>query len=146
MRCSLTTSSATTDAPPANGIGTELFGRAVDSSARLAANFFTDTPFSGQFNLLTTSSFDTPQQLFSADSFARSVAYVSVGAPVGDHADWTVRGAMTQGDICVVDRCGRIRRRARPRVIATTSVCRTATQRYDGGNPPALQRRDRRQP
>jgi len=38
-------------------------------SARLASNFFTDTPFSGQVNLLTTGSFETPQQ-FILDAFA----------------------------------------------------------------------------
>ena len=51
-------------------------GRAVNSPARAATNFFADTPFSGQVNLLTTSSFDTPQQLFSADNLARNIAYL----------------------------------------------------------------------
>ena len=86
------------DAPPANGIRHKHLRPGHRLLHAVSANFFTGTPFSGQVNLLTTSSFETPQQLFSTDSFARSIAYVSVGAPV-DHADWTVRGAMTQGDI-----------------------------------------------
>src|SRR4029077_11736800 len=43
-----------------------VFSHAVESSARLASNFFTDTPFFGQLNILTTSSFDAPQDLFAA--------------------------------------------------------------------------------
>jgi hypothetical protein len=41
-----------------------LFSRASDS-ARLAANLFGSTPFSGQVNLLTIGSFESPQQLFT---------------------------------------------------------------------------------
>jgi hypothetical protein len=123
------------DAPPANGFGANIFGRVTDSSARFASNFFTGTPFSGQVNLLTTSSFETPQQLFSTDSFARSIAYVSVGAPV-DQADWTVRGAMTQGDIASWIVAGEYLSRvpARHRFDLGLSY---ATQRFDLGNPSA---------
>jgi len=88
------------DAPTDPGAsGPAFLGRAVGSSARLASNFFAGTPFSGQVNLLTTGSFDAPQQMFSTDNFARSTAYLALGAPVGDHADWTARAALTQGDI-----------------------------------------------
>lgn len=121
---------------PANGFGGTVLGRLADSPARLATNFFTGTPFSGQFNLLTTSSFETPQQLFSTDSFARSVAYVSVGAPV-DHADWTVRGAMTQGDVASWIVAGEYLTRtpARHRFDLGLSY---ATQRVDATDPAAL--------
>jgi len=61
----------------------DLLSRAVGSPARIATSFFSETPFSGQFNLLTTGSFNAPQQLFSADNAPRNVAYVRVGAPVG---------------------------------------------------------------
>jgi hypothetical protein len=90
------------DSPPSDSNGLEhsgFLGRATLTSARLAANLFGGTPFSGQFHLLTTGSFETPQQLFSPDSFSRSVAYLSLVAPMGDHADWRVRGALTQGDL-----------------------------------------------
>ncbi len=75
-----------------------FFDRAFGPSARLASNFFSGTPFSGQVNLLTTGSFDSPQQLFSTDNFSHSVAFLALGAPIGDSADWTARAALTQGD------------------------------------------------
>ena len=48
---------------------------------RLAANLFAGVPFTGQFNLLTTGSFDSPKELFTADNFSRSIAYFSLAAP-----------------------------------------------------------------
>jgi TonB-dependent receptor-like protein/carboxypeptidase family protein len=112
-------------------------GRFLGSSARLATNFFAGTPFSGQFNLLTTSSFDTPQQLFSGDNFAGSVAYISVGAPAGSRADWAVRGAISQADISswVVEGVYSTRGPARHHYDIGLSY---ATERYDGGNPATL--------
>ena len=100
-------------------------------------NFFADTPFSGQVNLLTTGSFDSPQQLFSADSFAHSTAYLSLGAPVGTHADWTARAALTQGDIASWIVAGEYMTRspARHRYDIGLSY---STQRYEGGNFAAL--------
>jgi hypothetical protein len=104
---------------------------------RAATNFFTGTPFSGQFNLLTTSSFGTPQQLFSGDHLPSSVAYISVGAPAGSGADWAVRGAISQADISswVVEGVYSTRGPARHHYDIGLSY---AMQRYDGGNPAAL--------
>jgi hypothetical protein len=114
-----------------------FFGRAVGAPAHLATTFFGATPFTGQVNLLTTGSFDTPQQLFTFDSFSRGVAYVSLGAPVGASADWTVRSALTQGDIAswIVAGSYTTRVPARHRYDIGLSY---ATQRYDGGNTAAL--------
>jgi len=114
-----------------------FLGRAVGSPARLATNFFAGTPFSGQVNLLTIGSFDSPQQLFTADSFSHGVAYFSVGAPVGSSADWNVRSALTQGDLAswIVAGSYTTRAPARHRYDLGLSY---ATQRYDGGNPAAL--------
>ncbi len=122
---------------------TPIFGptnggaRSAGSPTRLATNFFAGTPFSGQFNLLTTSSFDTPQQLFGHDNFARSVAYISVGAPAGSGADWAIRGAVSQADISswVVAGVYTTRGPARHHYDVGLSY---ATERYDGGNPAAL--------
>jgi hypothetical protein len=107
------------------------------SPAQLATSLFGGTPFSGQLNLLTTSSFDNPQQLFSGNNFARSVAYISVGAPAGSRADWAVRAALSQADISswVVAGVYSTRGPARHRYDIGLSY---ATQRYDGGNPAAL--------
>ncbi len=112
-------------------------GRSTGTAARLATNFFAGTTFSGQLNLLTTSSFDNPQQLFSSNNFARSVAYVSVGAPAGSGADWAIRGALSQADISswVVAGVYTTHNPARHQYDIGLSY---ATQRYDGGNPAAL--------
>jgi hypothetical protein len=124
-------------AAPAGLAGSRAFSHAVESSARLASNFFTDTPFFGQFNILTTSSFDAPQELFTARAFmARSVANMLVGAPAGD-ADWTVRGAVTQGDIASWVVSGDYVTHASERHRYDIGLS-YSTQRYDGGNFAAL--------
>jgi hypothetical protein len=107
-------------------------------AAHVATNFFSETPFFGQVNLLTTSSFDAPLDLFTTRAFvSRSVANLLLGAPVGDRADWTVRGALTQGDIAswVVFGDYAMRAQARHRYNVGVSY---STQRYDGGNFAAL--------
>jgi hypothetical protein len=107
------------------------------SAARFASNLLATTPFSGQLNLLTAGSFDTPQQLFTTNNFSRSVAYLSVGAPAGESADWTARAALTQGDIASWIVAGEYTTRApaRHRYDIGSSY---STQRYDGGNFEAL--------
>ena len=114
----------------------EMLGQIAGTPERFV-NLFADVPFSGQVNLLTSGSFDSPQQLFSNDSIARNVANVRLGAPAGDRADWTVAGALTQADISswVVAGSYSIRAPATHRYDVGLSY---STQRYDGGNPLAL--------
>jgi hypothetical protein len=123
-----------------NAEDTRAFDRpslfAVEGLSRLATNFFT-SPFSGQVNLLTTGSFDSPQQLFSADNFAHSTAYLALGAPVGAHADWTARAALTQGDIASWIVAGEYTTRAPARHRYDIGLA-YSTQRYEGGNFAAL--------
>ncbi|MBZ5555669.1 MAG: TonB-dependent receptor [Acidobacteriia bacterium] len=107
--------------------------RAVESPARIATNFFEGTPFSGQVNLLTTGPFDTPQQLLTAENFSHSIAYLALGAPVGEHADWTVRAALTQGDIASWIVAGEYTTRAPARHLYDLGWSYSA-QRYDGGS------------
>ena len=57
-----------------------MFSRAMDSAASVAAALFTDIPFTGEVNLLTTSAF-APGDLFAGDVVPRGVAYLSIGAP-----------------------------------------------------------------
>ena len=112
--------------------------RVLDGAAHWPSSFFADTPFFGQVNLLTTSSFEAPLDLFTTRAFAgRSVANILLGAPVGDRADWTVRGALTQGDIAswVVFGDYVTRAQARHRYDIGLSY---STQRYDGANFAAL--------
>jgi hypothetical protein len=110
-----------------------LFGQAVESSAHLATSLLAGTAFSGQVNLLTAGSFDTSQQLFSPNNLSSSIAYLAVGAPVGDRADWTARAALTQGDITSLIVAGEYitRTPARHRYELGWSY---GTQRYSGSN------------
>ncbi len=113
-----------------------LFGQIAGSPGRFVG-LFADAPISGQVNLLTAGSFDTPQQLFSTDSPSKNIANVRIGAPAGANADWTVAGAFTQADISswVVAGSYSMRAPARHRYDLGISY---STQRYDGGNPLAL--------
>ena len=73
--------------------------RAVGESARLASSMFAELPFAGQINLLTTTSFDRPQDVFSPDAvLPRSIAFLSLAAPLPT-GEWRMRGAITQGDL-----------------------------------------------
>ena len=114
-----------------------LFGGGSDAPTTLAASLFWGTPFSGQFNLLTTSAFDNPQQLFSSDNVPRSVAYLSVGAPAGSRADWSVRGALSQADLSAWVVAGSYSTSGSARHHYDIGLS-YATERYDGGNPAAL--------
>ena len=98
------------------------------------ANLFAGVPFTGQFNLLTTGSFDTPAELFTGDNFSRSIAYFSLAAPLGGQADWSMRGALTQGDISSWFIAGAYTTRAPARHRYDLGLS-YSTQRYDGGNP-----------
>lgn len=115
----------------------DVITRAFGSPARAAGSFFVDTPFSGQVNLLTSGSFNSAQQLMSAENVPQNIAYGRLGAPVGDQADWSVRGALTQADISswIVAGAYTMRAPARHRYDVGLSY---ATQRYDGGNLLAL--------
>ena len=119
-----------------SGSGT-VFARAIETSARAATDFFSATSFSGQLNLVTTSLFDNPQQLFSGDSLPRSIAYVSVGAPVGSNGDWSVRGAFGQADMSSWVAAGAYATRGPARHHYDFGLS-YATQRYETGSPAAL--------
>jgi hypothetical protein len=114
-----------------------LFGRAMSAPARAAVALFADAPLTGQFNLLTTSTFDSPDQFLSDATLARGVAYVSVGSAAGDHGDWSVQGALTQGDVAswAIATSFIAHPRARHRYQTGMTY---AVQRYTGHNPDAL--------
>jgi len=117
--------------------GADVLGRSIGTLSRGASAFFGDIPFSGQVNLLTASSFNSPQQLFSNDVAARGIAYARLGAPVGDRGDWAVRGAVTQADISSWSVAGSYA--TRPTATHRYNVGMAySTQRYDGGNVLAL--------
>lgn len=106
----------------------------IAGTSRNVASFFADAPITGQVNLLTAGSFDTPQQFFSTDTISRNVANIRIGAPAGSRADWTVAGALTQADISswVVAGSYAMRAPAKHRYDVGLNY---STQRYEGGNP-----------
>ena len=114
----------------------EFLGRAVGTSARAAKSLFSDMSLGGQVNLLTTGAFDNPLQLLQLDRTS-SVAFFSVGAPVGSHGDWNVRAAMNQSDLSSWMLAGSYIVKAqvphRYRFGMSYSL-----QRYEGGNTAAL--------
>jgi hypothetical protein len=69
----------------------------VLNSARAASTFFADTDFNGQVNFLATSAVSMSGLPETAE-WARGVAYIVLGAPVGAHGDWSVRAAMAPGE------------------------------------------------
>lgn len=111
-------------------------GRAVGSPARLATALFADVPLSGQVDLLTSTSFDRPQDLLSMQTWLpRGVAFLSLEAPTsGGH--WAMRGAITQGDLSSWILAGSYRRA--PATHRYTAGLSYSMQRYLGGNTEAL--------
>jgi outer membrane receptor protein involved in Fe transport len=114
----------------------EFLGRAMGTSARKATALFSDLSLGGQVNLLTTGAFDNPLQLLQLDRTS-SVAFFSVGAPVGYHGDWNVRAAMNQSDLSSWMLAGSY--------VVTAQVPHRyqvgmsySLQRYQGGNTAAL--------
>ena len=112
-----------------------LFGRAVDSAASLAGAIFTDLPFSGEVNLLTTGAFG-PGALFTGDGFPRGVAYLAIGAPT-PAGDWSVRAAMSQGDLSSWIVAGAFASKPGSSHAYKFGLS-YSTQEYLGGNPAAL--------
>jgi hypothetical protein len=82
---------------PPRGFGG--LARAVGSSARFASTLFGSLSLSGEFNLLTTGSFDNPLDLFTTDELARAVAYVSLHGVAGTRGNWSAQAMMTQGTL-----------------------------------------------
>ena len=112
-------------------------GRAVGGPARLAS-LFADLPLNGQINLLTTSAFDRPQDLFALDATVpHAVAYMSLVVP-GRTGQWLVRGTLTQGDLASWIVSGSYQRQAEATHAYEAGVS-YSTQRYLGANTEALQ-------
>ena len=119
------------DEPPSGS----LFGRAMDSAASVAASIFTDIPFTGEVNLLTTSAF-APGELFAGDIVPRGVAYVSIGSPTSA-GDWQVRAAMGEGDLSSWIVAGSFVSR-RGSFHSYDLGLSYSTQEYSGGTPMSL--------
>ena len=111
------------------------FGRFLESTTRAAANFFNAFPLSGEVNLLTTGRLGDPLAMFSPQSLASGVAYVSLRGPAASHGDWAAKVVMTQADANSWFVSGAYRTRPPGRHVfdvgASYSLLRSAT------NPPA---------
>jgi hypothetical protein len=110
-------------------------GRAVGSPARLATSLLAEVPWNGHLDLLTSTSFNRPQDLLSMETLPRGVAFLSLEAPTPG-GQWTARGAMTQGDLSSWIVAGSYRRA--PAVHRYEAGLSYGTQRYLGGNAEAL--------
>ncbi len=108
--------------------------RALPSAARFASNLFDDLPFSGQVNLLTASSFDTVERLFSSDSVSHSIASLSLGGPVGGWGDWAIQGMTAQGDLGTWFLSGVLKSRAAGSHVYDINVA-YSTQRFSAPAP-----------
>jgi hypothetical protein len=122
------------------GFGDEsIFGRAMGGAASFASyatSLFTDYPLTGEVNFLTTSALGTGQSLFAGDGLPRGIAYLSLGAPT-PAGDWTVRAAMSEGDLASWIVAGSFVSKAGPSHSYTVGLS-YSTQDYKGGNPIAL--------
>jgi len=107
-------------------------------SARLASALFADRTLNGQINILTTTAFDRPQDLFGLNaSEPQAVAYVSLVAP-GRDGMWLMRGTITQGDLSSWIVSGSYRRASEATHAYEAGLFYSA-QRYLGANTDALQ-------
>jgi hypothetical protein len=121
------------DAVPSNG---SLFGRAMGSAASVATSLFTDFPFSGEVNFLTTGSV-APGAMLSTTALPRGVAYLALAAPAAG-GDWSIRGAMSQGDLSSWNVAGAYASRPSGGPHRYDFGVSYSTQEYMGGNPAAL--------
>jgi hypothetical protein len=115
-----------------------IIGRAMGGAANFAnyaTSLFSDLPLNGEVNLLTTSTFGQ-EDLFSGNTLPRGVAYLSLGAPT-PAGDWTVRAAMSEGDLASWIVAGSFVSKAGPSHSYNVGLS-YSTQEYQGGNPIAL--------
>ncbi|MGE0392296.1 MAG: TonB-dependent receptor [Vicinamibacterales bacterium] len=93
-------------------------------------------PFSGEFNLLTSASFDRPQDLFLNRLAPAGLAYLALESPAPG-GEWHMHGTLMQGDLSAWMASGGYSRAASA-AHAYEAGGSFARQRYDGGNAAAL--------
>lgn len=106
-----------------------VLARTVTSPAHFATNLFDDLPFTGQVKLLTASSFDRIEGLFSSEMSSHGVAALSLGGPVGAWGDWAIQGITAQGDLGTWFLAGTFRSHAPAAHVYDVNVA-YATQRF----------------
>ena len=114
------------------------FSKAVGSPVRFASDFIADLPVNGQINLLTSTSFEHPQNLFSLQNgLPTGVAFVSLSAPTIT-GSWNLRGGTTQGDLSSWIVAGSYAWQPVGSSHSYRAGMSYAMQRYLGGNVDAL--------
>ena len=113
---------------------TALFGRGSQSATSFAASLMSALPFSGEVNLLTTSSAGAGD-LFTAVGMPRGVAYLSLGAKAPG-GEWAMRAAMSEGELSSWIVAGAFE--SRPGPHSYDFGVSYSTQEYQGRNPVAL--------
>ncbi len=99
--------------------------------------WFAELPFNGRVDLLTSSSFDRPEELLSLDLAAPTgVTSLALGGPFAA-GDWSVQAGLTQGDIASWNVSSSFLRRGQAVHYYEAGVSYGA-QRYLGGNAYAL--------
>jgi hypothetical protein len=128
------TSPVTAFLDPDEAPGGSGFGRVFGSANAFATALFTDFPFTGEVNLITTGSYGS--DMWADGRMPRGIAYFSLGSPTAA-GDWQVRGAMSQGDLESWVVAGSfVSRRGEPHTYEVSLAY--STQEYFGGNPSAL--------
>ncbi len=107
----------------------------IHAAAMAPVAFFSELPLSGQLNLMTIDSFDSPGEIFEANA-PRSVAFVSVNTQAAGGA-WAMQGAMTQGDLSSWIVAGSYSSISSANHAYELGLS-YSTQRYDGGNAAAV--------
>lgn len=110
-----------------------------EASAFLEALRLPFLPFlslSGELNLLTATSLDTPERFFVNRAAPNGVAHLTLASPAPG-GEWRMRGALTQGDLSAWMAAGAYARTASA-THAYESGASFTRQRYDGGNAAAL--------
>jgi TonB dependent receptor/Carboxypeptidase regulatory-like domain len=123
-----------TDEDPIIPHGSAL-SRAMESAATLATSLFTEFPFSGEVNLLTTGVLAPGAQILPT-TLPRGVAYLALTAP-GAGGDWSIRAAMSEGDVASWIVAGAFSSKAGGRHHYDFGLS-YSTQEYQGANPAAL--------
>jgi Carboxypeptidase regulatory-like domain/TonB dependent receptor len=107
------------------------------SLGRSTGSLLANGALTGRVQLLTSSAFDRPLELFAAEEVPAGIAYVNFGGPVGARTSWSVESAFTQGDVSSWFVAG-----SYALVLADTHGVNVRSsysrQRYEGANAAAL--------
>jgi outer membrane receptor protein involved in Fe transport len=132
-------------ADSADDLDTWLAGRELDRLASPGAaayaagqtGWLPGLSLNGQVQLLTSSSFDTPQELFSSATLPAGIAYFSIGSAIGRSGHWSAQAAIAQGDLSSWTFAGAYATDIAGRHSLDVTVA-YGLQRYEGPDPLAL--------